>query len=184
MTRHAIVMMTLLLLTGCASTNVSRDYDTSVDFAAYRTWAWREAAPQETDDPRVENPLLGSRIKEAVDGNLRAKGFDPGTSGAPDFLVSYRISYSQKIGSSGNVGFSVGFGRSTGSRTTGVSVGSPSTYEEYDEETITLDIHDGETGSLAWRAASTRKVRTGQSPDEITADVNQRVAEMLEGFPP
>ncbi len=44
----------LLLLGACQNTSVNRDYDSSRDFGAYRSWSWQEPALQyRPDDPRL-----------------------------------------------------------------------------------------------------------------------------------
>ena len=84
------------LVLACSGIKVDSDYDPSADFTQLRTWSWLPHAGQ-SDDPRLDNALLDSRIRAAVKSELDAKGYTLATSGAPDFQVTYHVSVEGKL---------------------------------------------------------------------------------------
>ena len=67
MIRRLLLLGLLLGLAACETVNLSRDYDSSRDFAAYRSWAWAQPAFEyRPDDPRIKSDLTEQRIRSAV----------------------------------------------------------------------------------------------------------------------
>jgi hypothetical protein len=63
------------LLSACAADQVNRDFDASRDFAAYRSWSWKDPALQyRPDDPRIKSDLTEQRIRQAVADQLDQRG--------------------------------------------------------------------------------------------------------------
>ena len=69
----------------CSSVQVSQDYDPETDFARLNTFNWQSETQQKTGDVRVDDQLMNSRIRKAVDRMLSAKGYQKVTQMAPDF---------------------------------------------------------------------------------------------------
>lgn len=77
-------------LVACQTAPAPRDYDQSRDFTRYRTWTWAEPAVvyRPADDPRIQSDLTTQRIREAVSGQLDARGLRPAQPGVePDLQV-------------------------------------------------------------------------------------------------
>ena len=86
MFRRTLLLSTTLLLTACQNYNVNRDYDSTRDFGAYRSWSWKEPALQYSpDDPRIKSDLTEQRILDAVSQQLDQRGLRPAANGKADY---------------------------------------------------------------------------------------------------
>src|SRR5690606_11206089 len=73
----------ILLLTACQTARVERDYDPERDFAAYRSWSWKDPALRyQPEDPRLKSDLTEQRIREAITDNLDQRGLRPAPAGS------------------------------------------------------------------------------------------------------
>jgi hypothetical protein len=180
------ILMTFLAI-GCSGLKVSQDYDKSTDFSRLNSFAWKSDTQEKTGDIRVDNPLLDSRIREAVEQALVGSGFRQASEGTPDFYIDYKLSIRSRVGSDG-VNTSVGFGVGSGSRSSGsfggIGISSGGGVQEWDEGTLVIDITDKETQDLLWRGTATRRVARHATPEETTESVNEMVAKTLAQFPP
>lgn len=71
MFRRLALLAMAVLLSACAAHQVNHDFDASRDFAAYRSWSWKEPALQyRPDDPRIKSDLTEQRIRQAVADQL------------------------------------------------------------------------------------------------------------------
>src|SRR4029450_825847 len=70
-----LAVVAALALGGCASSmKVSTDYDRAANFSSFKTYSWRPGTP-------LPNPLNAERLVNAIDANLKAKGFTKVDSG-------------------------------------------------------------------------------------------------------
>ncbi|HCW0905500.1 TPA: DUF4136 domain-containing protein, partial [Pseudomonas aeruginosa] len=78
MIRRILLLGLLLSLAACETTQLDRDFDSSRDFAAYRSWSWSQPAFEyRPDDPRIKSDLTEQRIREAVAQQLDQRGLRP-----------------------------------------------------------------------------------------------------------
>ena len=183
MSRLVTLMLTALLLVGCSSVRVTQDYARDADFSSYRSFAWAQPSHVETGDPRLDNPLLNERIREAIETTLTARGYSLVATEQADFLVRYhtvvrsRVEYQRS-------GVTVGSGYYTGRAGVGVALDFPYGSREYDEGTLIIDFLQPQTGDLIWRGTGVRPLEDTPTPerrDEIVYDVVQRI---LAQYPP
>lgn len=166
-----------IVVAGCATPlSVKSDYDTSVDFAALKTYDWMPATGNAVGDE-----LLIKKIKNAVDSQLQAKGRKL-SADKPDFLISMALSGKTTYGGSTGVGVSVGIpvGRS-GTVSVG---GGRSIPREKLEGTLVLNFVDAKSKSLVWQATATDAVNPSASPEEKQRKIDEVVAAMMANFPP
>ena len=109
------------LALGCATFDVRSDYDRSVDFSAYRSFAWLEPPVREPQDlPQdrsaqevlLHNSLLDKRLRAAVDRALAARGLESTDGEAADLLLRYRVGvdeHTEVVG--GTIGTGYYYGR-------------------------------------------------------------------------
>ena len=178
-----LVIALLSLLGGCQTIQVSQDYDVSRNFSALKTYDWQTKTQPKTGDIRVDNQLLDTRIRTAVDRTLAEKGYQKIAGEKTDFTVSYKYSIRSKL-ESDNVGMGVGFGWGRVGRYGGVGVDTGRYISEYDEGMIVIDLIDAAKGDLIWRGTGTARVDQHAKPDEITKGVNEAVEKILSQFPP
>jgi hypothetical protein len=165
------------LLTGCATMGIHVDYDTSANFAELKTYQWMPRAKPSVSDPRVDNALLESRIRTAVDEELAAKGFAKATSGSPDFLVGYHAAVRSRMdvyAMNDYYGYRHGWGWGT----------SDVHVYQYEEGTLALDVVEPETKRLIWRGSAQAEVNRSATPEKREGRIQEAVRKILERFPP
>lgn len=89
MLRRIALLGLALLLSACETMQVSHDYNPAVDFAQFRTWAWKDPAVQyQPNNPMLRSDLTEQRIVQAVSSQLDQRGLRPVAAGSkPDLLV-------------------------------------------------------------------------------------------------
>lgn len=173
-----------LLLAGCSSVSVSRDYDVSYDFSSLKTFAWQHAEQPRTGIPRIDNDLNDQRIRSAVVEALEAKGFSQADNkAAAGFLVAYFIDFQQRIEGGGG-SFSVGLGRTTGAGIGTLGWGTGSDVSDYEEVHLTIDFLDTATEKTVWRGRGRRRASGSDDPEKLTKKTNDVVQRVLNKFPP
>jgi hypothetical protein len=167
----------LLLLTGgCRPIKVQTGVDPAADFSARKTYAWRGDPTFDTGDPRFDNPQMGRQIRQVVEAELAAKGFQKTDSGSPDFLVECVGGVG--AGSSTVTRFirrddSVQDWRWTGSNTI-----------DYEKGMVVLNMSDPTTGRSLWRAAASGVLKEQADAAERRERLANVLRKMLEHFPP
>jgi hypothetical protein len=185
-TMHILKILFLLMILGlpggCAGVRVSQDYDPDVDLSQLTTFRWESETNRRGTDIRVGNPLLESRIRNAVEVKLADMGFRKISGGLHDFRVGFNYDIRTRYGPSP---ISVGTGIGVGSRGTfgGIGVGTPVGGRSYDEILMTIDFTDSQQGNLLWRGTGAHRVSTRATPEEMTDVVSTLVERILEQFP-
>jgi len=181
--KNIILLTFLALFIGCSGIQVSQDYEVAADFSNLKTFTWYLAKQKKTGDLRVDNPLLDSRIRKAVDRSLSQKGYKRISQGTPNFYVGYKYAILTRIRSERvSTGFGFGFGGSGSFGSIGIGTGSD--VREYDEGMLVIDITDAKNRKLLWRGTGTRRVSRHSDPERITKEVNENVDKILAQFPP
>jgi hypothetical protein len=168
-------LLLLVAFTGCASLEVSHDYDPTADFTKLKTFDWIPMKKQ-----AGANELTAKKIMSAVNSQLNAKGLTLNQEN-PDFLIGMQVSGKTSYGGSIGAGASVGIPVGKGYLNVG---GGRSKAREKHEGTLVLDFIDPESKSLIWRGTATSTVNPNASPEEQRELINRAVAEMLTQFPP
>jgi hypothetical protein len=161
--RAGLLVGCLALIPATASAQkVSVDYDKSVDFSTYRTYAWRAlgASP---------NPLMDKRILNAIDAQLAAKGWTK-VEAEPVAIVIYRAGV--------DVRRQLNEWRS-GPRWSGIGTVS---VEEIHTGQLAVDIYDASTRQLLWRGLASDTM--ADNPEKNETRLNDAVAKLFKQFPP
>lgn len=162
-------LLPLALLFACSSVSTNFDYDMSYDFSKLKSYRWADIAS------RAEaNPLVVQRVGAAVEGQLKAKGYQP-AEGQPDFLVMSHVGRQSRIQVTD---WGWGYGPRAAWYGGGVDV------YQYEEGTLVVDIADAKTKQLVWRGSATSILDPDATPEERTERINEAVAKMFEDFPP
>ena len=91
------LFLAAVILAGCSTIAVQRDYDDEASFEGYQTFAWLDAKnTQDLPAPYQDDGLLDKRIKRAVAGELSIQGFTAQSNSTPDFYVVYRVGTSEQ----------------------------------------------------------------------------------------
>ncbi|WP_394190372.1 DUF4136 domain-containing protein [Pseudoalteromonas atlantica] len=176
--RNLFIAAAVLMLAACAKTP-DIDYDKSVDFSNYKTFAWMPQATLANADNYQMSPLMEQRVREAVNTQLQAQGMSLVDENSADVLLNYHASVDTKIDSDT---FNVGYGARW--NYWGLGYNTQTTTHEYEVGTLILDVIDRESNQLVWRGAREGRLQKKQSPEQRTKAVNKAVATILSGFPP
>jgi hypothetical protein len=168
----------LLASVGCdAPIRTGYDFDPSVDFSRYATYAWETADPLPTGDPRLDNnPVFEDRVHSAVERELEARGMRREES-FPDLLVHYHASVRDRVDV-----FEV-------DREAGYDMGSeygPGTQVyQYDEGMLVVDLVDVERMRVVWRGWVQADVTAAlDNPEALQRLVDTAVTQVFLNFPP
>lgn len=171
-----------VLLWSCAGNKPSVDYDTTVDFNTYKTYAWSEKTDDTTKKSIADSPLVHQRVRESIEEQLQAKGLQRVDAAQADLMVAYHLSVAVTGHTSSSVSFGVG---SYGHRSSvGLSVGVPVGGRTIEEGTLLIDIVDAKKNSVVWQGASSRQLSRSPTPEKTKAVVDEVVSEILAGYPP
>ena len=148
----AVGLGLLLGTSGCATTarvGVSNDFDHSVNFRAYKTWAWYPQQGQDTEGgpARGYESFLDQRIRAAVEREMVAKGLTK-VEGKdnPDVFVAYsaKVENKQRVNNMNPYGPWGGWGYGYYGR-------GMAPVTEYKAGTVIIDVVDAKRKELAWR---------------------------------
>ncbi len=175
MMRFVMLSIVALAMAGCAS-NVVTDYNSSVVFGNYSSWAF---APSAGADSSSFVSLDGSRIKEAIARELSQEALRQVPPGEADLLVSWQIVEEDRLE---QTGLGVGFG--FGSGNFGWALSAPPPVRKVEEGKLVVELADAETKQVVWRAASRRYLNEDQSPETRRELIDEVVSEMFSKYPP
>ncbi|CAE6889636.1 MULTISPECIES: DUF4136 domain-containing protein [Pseudomonas] len=177
----------LLMLAACQAPQPNRDYDTSKDFGAYRTWSWKEPAVQyRPQDPRLQSDLTDSRIRGAINEQLEQRGLRMAANNSSgDLQVQAWMIVDDK---QQQVSTSYGGGGYWGGPWGG-AYGGPAYIDtrtvDYQVGTLQIDMFDSKDGKLVWRASSQKILNDGAlNPAQRDAEIRQSVGRILSQYPP
>jgi hypothetical protein len=177
-----LFLIIITALAGCARVRVSQDYDPDMDFSRLNTFSWESTAQPKAGDIRVDNPLLDSRIRRAIEENLINMGYRKVSQSPHDFTVGYTLDIQTRYGSS-SVGIGTGFGIGGHRSFGGIGVGTPIGGRSYDEASLAIDFTDSQQGNLLWRGTGSRPISTWGTPEELSEEINTMVENVLEQLP-
>jgi uncharacterized protein YceK len=175
-----VLVLVVLVFSGCATIQVSQDYDPHADMTRYGTWQWRDPVQGATGDIRIDNPLLDKRIRRAVDNHLASRNIKA-VQVQPDLHLSYHLTIQQKILSDSYYS-TVGVGSYYHPWHGGI--GTETRVRQYDESRLTIDIYAADTDDLIWRGIGVFRLRTHETPEEAAEATRKIVDKILYQYPP
>lgn len=165
--KRAALLLLLLASVGCSSTQIVTDYDKTVDFSRYKTYAWIKGT-------EALNPLVEDRIRNAIEGQLAAKGLTKTTSSADLAVATHASTSTEKQIDVNSFGYGYGWGGWGGGGSTSVNV--------YDIHigTLLVDLVDVSSNKLVWRGIANATVDKTVSQELV----NDAAAKMFAKYPP
>ncbi|HJZ72033.1 MAG TPA: DUF4136 domain-containing protein [Vicinamibacterales bacterium] len=142
------------------------DYDKEVDFSKYQSYVWSDGEP-------AANPLVHTRIVNAIEGQLASKGWTKSGANAdqsPSAVVVYHaaIDAERELNTWGSGPRWNGFGNA---RIETILTGQ-----------LVVDVYDAATKQLLWRGFASDTVSDDQEKNEKR--LNEAVAKLFKQFPP
>lgn len=177
-------MLLVVVLSGCSLMQISSDYDTSADFAGLKTYSWITELPTAGDDPSIDMPFIDERVRNAVNSQLDAQGYEKRSSSDADFLVSYHVAIDKKLAVSTMDEY---YGTVIGPRwyhDTPRWYGSEPYVYDYEEGSLVLDVIDAKTRKLVWRGTARAEIDRTAKAERRTKRINEAVKRILAQFPP
>jgi hypothetical protein len=180
---RTILSFVLILLTaGFALGKIRIDYDHSVNFSKYKTFMWLE-------EPNTDDPFMKSRITNAVNSQLLAKGLEEAEADAD---LGIKVTSSTKEIQTLNTFYSGFDSWGWGSPAWGWGPGwgwgwdgpgwATTTVDTSLEATTIVDLFDSATEKPVWRGVSQGSI--SDKPEKATKKTVKKIAEMFEDFPP
>jgi hypothetical protein len=174
----------LLAAGGCAGPKVLTDFDPSVEFAAFSTFAFSGLTDRDQGGV-LDNSLMRKRIEEMVGQQLTAKGLrQVGLEDRSDLLVHFWVGVKdkQRVESTGTAGGPYYYGGRYGWRAGYSGYYSGVTTYEYQEGTLIVDLAESSKKELVWRATIVGTLR--DSTEKNLEMANTGVAKAFEDYPP
>jgi Domain of unknown function (DUF4136) len=158
----------LLIAAATFAQDVSTDYDHHANFERYHTYSWMKV--------HTENPFWQSRITEAVDRDLQAKGWQRVDSGGDVVLAAVGATRNQQEYQTFYDGFGGWRWRGWGPTETTTQV------LNYRVGTLVLDMYDAQSKQLLWRG--TAQETLSDKPEKNEHKLQEAVDKMFKHFPP
>ena len=174
----------VLIVTGCASSpNYRTDFDSSVDFRSFQTFAFMEELGT---DRAGYSTLVTQHFKNAISREMTALGYEY-TDEDPDLLVNFSATSREntEVRSRPTTTVGVGFGRGyygyrTGIYSTFPLYGTSVESVSYKVGTANIDVIDAKRKMLVWEGVAEGRLRESvlQNPrpaiDTIVSDLFAR----------
>lgn len=185
----------IILLASCSTVRVASDYDQSVNFNEYKTYAFYKPGIDQAEISDLDK----KRILRAIDAEMSAKGFTKSQN--PEVLVSIFAKAKERVDVyQNNWGWGGGFGWGGfgwggfgwgGLGWGGFGWGGPwglggnfgNTVSTRTEGTLYIDIIDKSNKQLIWQGQGTASLVTG-NVDKRDARIQEIVSEIMNVYPP
>jgi hypothetical protein len=163
----ALLALGMLVAQGARAQKITVEFDQSVDFAKYKTFAIRDGRLNSTN-PALDSPLVKKQIEADIESDLTKKGLSMVTSGSADLNVRYTFGAARKTEVEA---YPAGW---YGLRTRYVRV-------PYAEGTLVIDLRDPVTRSLVWRAIAAEEK---SEATKIQGKLDDMVKKSFDKYPP
>lgn len=173
-TLKLIPFMLLLILTSCSTVTVYSDYDKTVDFTPYKTYAYFKPGIDKVEISDLDK----RRILRAIDDQMQAKGFTKSEN--PDLLVNiFTKSREQVDVNQFTAGWGYGWGWGWNPY---MMYGGQTTVSTSTEGTLYIDLIDAKKKEMIWQGEGVGTLtRNIDKKDEKIAEF---VAKILAQYPP
>jgi hypothetical protein len=178
-----IILMVTLLAAPAVAQKVYVDYDKSVDFASYKTFAWK--APSEAS-LEGESPLMHERIAKAIELQLVSGGLAVDNQD-PDLYVTYHTSSEEEVTfSTSHMGYDYGPGwgwdpywDDWGGMGMGMGT-STTTAHTYEQGTLIIDVWDARTDKAIFRGTAEAVVKA--KPEKAAKQIETAIEKIGKKF--
>jgi hypothetical protein len=165
-TLFPFLLALLFLASASWAQEVKTDYDHHANFSQYHTYHWEKV--------KTSDPLWQSRIQDAVDHALQAKGWQRVDNGGDVAITAVGSTHNQREYQTFYDGMGGwrwgGFGETT---TEAVN---------YPVGTLVLDLYDAHNHQLIWRGVSSDSL--SDKPEKNEKKLDKAVDKMFDHFPP
>lgn len=168
------------LFSSCSPVSVTTDYDRTVSFQKYKTYALAPAAKGLPLSPSSE-----SALRDTLRTEMAKKGLVEKSSGKPDIAIARHAFTQDKLAvhEYTDWGYSVGNTWPYRYGNYGAWAGAPRTYvdvSQYTQGTLILDFVDTKTNKLVFRGTGTALVG---KPESNAKKITEAVTQIVADFP-
>ena len=171
----------MALLAACSNpVNVRADYDRSVDFSGYRTWAFY--APLAIDKAGYSS-LNAERMKTAVQNEMQARGYAYSEQ-SPDLLVNINayINERQDVISTPQLQFRTYYNYRYNSYVQSAFWTDRTDVYNYSEGTLNIDLVDALRKQLVWEGIAVGRM-ANTKPSQRDTRIDSTIAEIFAQYP-
>jgi hypothetical protein len=163
----AVLVLTLLAVPVARSQDVSVEFDQSVDFTKYKTFAVRDGQLS-ARSPALNSELTKKNIQTEIEKALTAKGLTKVETGTADLNVFFQFGAAVRMEAEA---YPAGW-RGLGTRVVRVPQNAG---------TMVIDLRDPTTRSLVWRTTATE---TEPNPAKMAERLDDMVKKSIDKYPP
>ncbi len=169
-----IPIVLVLLLTSCNAIRVNSDFDKSVDFSRFKTYAFYKNGIDKVEISDLDK----KRILRSIDNQMQKKGFTKSES--PDLLVNFFTKERQQVDvNQFNMGWGYGWGFGWNPWIWG---GSQTAISSYSEGTLFIDLIDANHKEMIWQGEGQGNL--SQKTNDKDELINEFVTKILDQYPP
>jgi len=182
--RITMLAAAAVLLASCASKfSIESDYDHTIDFSQYKTYAFFQ--PMGIENPNYSS-ILGSHFREAISREMDSRGYT--MSDNPDLMinVSGRMQDKTKVTTTSDPymgGGYYGYRRGAYGTWGGYGYGTQTHVSQYTEGTINVDMVDRAAKRMVWEGVAVGRVNEKKTGEETREGIDAGIAEMFAGYP-
>jgi len=168
-TTFCTILLLALAAGGCSSygykdLDITSEYDRSLDFFRFKTWAWATQSTPEISDSRVHELTAHTRFKRNFAAEVLPCGLSPAGDGRPDLLVRYRIWLIESA---------VGPEEPAGANEA----------RAHDRAGVCIEMLDPKTEKVVWTATALATIDFRAPLDERDRRVRRALREMMQRYP-
>jgi hypothetical protein len=163
----ALLVLGLLAAQGARAQKITMEFDQSIDFSKYKTFAIRDGQLS-SGNPALNSPLVKKQIEADIQNDLAAKGLTMVTNGPSDLNVRYTLGAARKTEIEA---YPAGW----------YGLGTRYVRVPYAEGTLVIDLRDPTTRSLVWRAIAAEEK---SDATKIQGKLNDMVKKSIDKYPP
>lgn len=164
----------ILLLTSCNAIRVNSDFDKSVDFTQFKTYAFYKNGIDKVEISDLDK----KRILRSIDNHMQKKGFIKSES--PDMLINIFTKERQQVDvNQFNMGWGYGWGFGWNPWMWG---GNQTAINSYYEGTLFIDLIDAKKKEMIWQGEGQGNL-TNKSSDKDKL-IDEFVNKILAQYPP
>ncbi len=168
----------LAAVLACGTMTVDTEYAPDTDWAAQQTYRWTEVATLGVADTRLDTAHINATIRDAVQSELWAKGYEQDTT-APNFLIDYHAILEHRMVQA------LAQMHPGEADTDLVSIGPGNRYaREFDVGTLVIDMIEPSTERVIWRGSARDEVDWTLSQEKMDRRIRDAVKQILQRFPP
>ena len=162
------ILLSVIAISGCSSSNIAYDYDHSYVFNNYKSFEWSNDKELIRNDNLNKYPVLVKNIKNVIGKALKDKNIILQENGKSDFII-YIHSGQQKDVQLKFYPWWLPCGTTTVSG--------------YDENTLVIDIAN-KNKTLIWRGLVYGFLKSPANSETPSEQLNSTISLLIENFPP